>query len=157
MPVTGFDLSRYEGRWYEIARYPNWFQRSCAGDVTAEYRVRENGTIAVLNRCAKDDGSFSQAAGIARSVGPPASKLQVRFAPKALSFLPFVWADYWVIALAPDYSWAAVGGPDRKYLWILARQPELDGAIYGAILEQIRAQGYDPERLQTTRHGRPAQ
>jgi apolipoprotein D and lipocalin family protein len=156
-PVADFDLNSYQGLWYEIARYPNWFQRSCAGDVTAEYRTRDDGKITVLNRCLKKDGSVSLAEGIARTAGPPASKLKVRFAPKALSWLPVVWADYWVIALAPDYSWAVIGGPGRKYLWILARRPELDAAVYAGILERIRALGYDPARLQATRHRPPAQ
>ncbi len=144
--VASLDLNRYSGTWYEIARYPNRFQKSCAGDVTATYTIQPNGQIEVLNRCRKTDGSLESATGTGRLAyaDGPASKLKVRFAPKFLSFLPFVWADYWIIDLAEDYSYAAVGTPDHKYLWILSRTPTMDSATYQQHLPSHRGNGLRP-------------
>ncbi len=78
----------------------------------------------------------------------------MRFAPAALSFLPFVWGDYWILGLPDDYAWVVVGTPDRKYLWILARTPALDEARMAAALDIVRANGFDPDRLvMTTQSG----
>ncbi len=151
--VPSVDLVRYAGTWFEIARFPNRFQEKCIGDVTASYTVLEDGTIQVVNRCRKEDGTFDEAEGKARrkSEEEPSSKLEVRFAPAFLSFLPFVWADYWVIDLAPDYSYAVVSGPSREYLWILSRSPKMDQARYDEILDRLRAQSFDVSRLVKTK------
>ena len=150
--VPRVDLERYQGRWFEIARYPNRFQTSCAGDVVAEYSIRSDGRLDVVNQCRKSDGSASRAAGVARRAGgdPSGARLEVRFAPAWLSFLPAVWGDYWVLALAEDYSWAVVGSPDRKYLWVLARSPEVSPELYARLAGEARAQGFDPARLVRT-------
>jgi apolipoprotein D and lipocalin family protein len=154
-PVRSLDLARYAGSWFEIARYPNRFQTKCARDVTASYALQDDGTIEVVNRCRTKEGEPVEAVGRGRKVlDTNPAKLEVRFAPGWLSFLPFVWADYWVIHLAPDYSWAVVGEPKRKYLWILAREPRLDDATYQAIVERLAAQGYDPARIGRTEHSR---
>ena len=147
--VPSIDLQRYVGTWHEIARFPNTFQRKCAGDVTATYTLLEDGTIKVVNRCRGADGETTEAVGKVRRMSDdePNSKLEVRFAPAILSFLPFVWGNYWVIDLAADYSYAVVGEPSREYLWILARTPSLDAATYAGILERITRQGYDTSRL----------
>ena len=111
LPVVGaLDLTRYVGTWHEIARYPNYFERMCVRDVTANYTANADGTIRVVNACRKDDGTMTQVDGVARMVTAPA-KLQVRFAPDWLAWLPMVWANYWVIDLADDYSYAVVGEP----------------------------------------------
>ena len=143
--VPGLDLDRYSGLWHEIARYPNWFERICVREVTATYTRNADGTIAVVNACRTDDGSLQHAGGLARVVAP--AKLEVRFAPAWLAFLPFVWGDYWVIDLAPDYSYSVVGDPSRKYLWILARRPDMDEATYRRITGRLPALGYDPGKL----------
>ena len=149
--VAKVDLDRYAGRWYEISRLPNRFQKGCAGNVTAEYVVRDDGRIDVVNRCSTTDGQEKRAAGVARIVDEKTgAKLKVRFAPAVLSFLPMVWGDYWIIDLAPDYSYAVVGEPSRKYLWVLSREPTLEDATYRGILERIEAQGYDPNDLVST-------
>lgn len=155
-PVPELDLQRYAGLWYEISRYPNRFQQDCAGEVTATYTLRDDGRIDVLNRCRKASDEYMEARGIARLASPdaPASRLEVRFAPGFLSFLPFVWADYWVVDLAPDYSHAVVGHPERTYLWVLARAPEIDEEIYEGILRRVAAQGYDIDQLVETRQAR---
>ena len=153
--VDAVDLNRYLGEWLEIARFPNRFQRDCAGDVRATYSRRADGRIDVVNRCRRPDGSVNEAHGVARVVDERTSaRLKVRFAPAALSFLPFVWGDYWIIGLADDYSWAVVGSPDRKYLWVLARNPALDPGSYEAALAAARANGFDVARLTTTSQAR---
>jgi apolipoprotein D and lipocalin family protein len=143
--VAALDLDRYTGTWHEIARYPNYFERSCARDVTANYARNADGTITVVNACRKDDGSMQSAEGLARIVAP--AKLKVRFAPAWLGWLPFVWGDYWVIDLAPDYGYVVVGEPSREYLWILARDPRMDEATYARITAGLARFGYDAARL----------
>jgi apolipoprotein D and lipocalin family protein len=152
--VPSVDLSRYAGTWYEIARLPNRFQEQCAGDVTATYAIRADGEVTVVNRCRQANGAMSEAEGRARRAAGdgPNTKLEVRFAPAFLSFLPFVWGDYWVIDLAPDYSYAVIGEPNRRFLWVLARSPEMDEGLLSDILGRIRNQGYDIALLQRTRH-----
>jgi apolipoprotein D and lipocalin family protein len=147
--VPTVDLSRYSGTWYEIARLPNKFQKECIGDVTATYTLLDNGEIKVVNRCRKGNGEITEAEGRARraSDDEPNSKLKVRFAPAFLSFLPFVWGDYWILELAPDYSYAVVGEPDRKYLWVLARSPKMDDGTLAGILDRVKQQGYDLRAL----------
>jgi apolipoprotein D and lipocalin family protein len=152
--VPDVDLNRYMGTWYEIARLPNSFQGKCVSDVTATYSLLEDGDILVVNRCRKADGEFSEAKGKARRASKDGSnsKLEVRFAPSWLSFLPFVWGDYWIMVLAPDYSYVAIGGPDRKYLWVLARAPSMDEATLQGVLEQVRQNGYDLTGLMRTKN-----
>lgn len=152
--VPSVDLTRYAGRWYEIARLPVRFEEDCAGDVTATYTPRSDGELGVVNECRKANGESKRAEGIARLAAKdgPTSKLEVSFAQSFLHFLPFVWANYWVIDLDADYRFAAVGEPDRKYLWILARTPQLDEATYQGICERVAAQGYDLSDLQKTQH-----
>jgi apolipoprotein D and lipocalin family protein len=148
------DLARYAGRWYEIARLPNRFQEKCAGDVAASYALRPDGRVTVVNECRKKDGTVTRVEGVARRAEPkgPASRLKVRFAPGFLSFLPFVWGDYWIVELDRDYQYAVVGDPSRRYLWILSRRPVMDEATYASIVDKARGLGFD-----TTRLLRPAQ
>jgi apolipoprotein D and lipocalin family protein len=153
--VSSVDLARYAGRWYEVARLPNRFEEKCAGDVTAEYRLVKTDRIKVVNRCRKVDGGTTGAEGAARLKDRkgPNSRLKVRFAPSFLSFLPFVWGDYQIMELAPDYSHALVGDPSRKYLWVLSRTPQMDEQTYRRLVESARAQGFDVSRLILTKHG----
>jgi apolipoprotein D and lipocalin family protein len=147
--VTKVDLARYTGTWHEIARYPFGIQdRRCARDTTATYRARNADTIAVLNRCVQADGTESAVEGVAWILDPVSNaKLEVSFLPAWLRWLPIGRGDYWVIELAPDYSWVVVGEPRRRYLWILARSPRLDPATYEAIVKRLPTHGYDPARL----------
>jgi apolipoprotein D and lipocalin family protein len=143
--VERVDLERYLGRWYEIASYPAWFQRNCTA-VTADYSRRDDGLIAVVNSCRKGslDGRLKQARGRARVVDEASNaRLEVSF------FGPF-WGPYWIIDLDPEYRWAVVGVPSRRYLWILSRTPTMDEATYAAIVDRLVEQGYDPERLNRT-------
>lgn len=141
-PVTQLDLQRYSGRWHEIAHLPMFFPRKCADSITATYSALRDGTIGVTNACRTATGETQQSDGAARRVPGQPGALKVRFAPGWLSWLPMVWADYWVIDLDPDYRWAVVGGPSRKYLWILSRSPTLSRAQFRAIRATAAAKGY---------------
>lgn len=151
--VAALDMDRYAGQWHEIAHLPVSFQKKCVGDITATYSLRSDGRISVLNRCRVDDGGLIQAEGVARAVDGEPGKLQVRFAPDWLAWLPLVWADYWVIALDPDYQWAMVGEPDRRYLWILSRTPDMPDEQLQALKARAEAMGYDlaPLRMMVPR------
>jgi apolipoprotein D and lipocalin family protein len=151
VPIAALDVPRYMGTWYEIAKYPNRFQKQCASSTTASYRLQPDKTVEVVNRCRRADGRVDQAVGTARQVGgPDAPTLKVRFAPAWLSLLPMVWGDYWVIDLDPDYRLAAVSDPGREYLWILARTPTVPEASYRALLERLASRGFDLDKLQRT-------
>lgn len=147
--VPYVDLEKYSGTWYEIARLPNKFQDRCIGKVTATYTLLEDGKISVINKCVNKDGKIIEAKGIAKLANKdgPNTKLKVRFAPAILSFLPFVWGDYWIIELASDYTYAVVGEPKRNYLWILSRTPQIDSVIYEELLLKIKSHGYDISKL----------
>jgi apolipoprotein D and lipocalin family protein len=133
------------GKWYEIARYPNRFQRKCAGDVTANYTLRADGKINILNSCREQDGRTGSAKGTATVVDKQSNaKLKVSF------FWPF-YGNYWILDLASDYSYAIIGEPKRKYLWILSRTPQIPDSLYGQLSERIREAGYDPAKLVRTR------
>lgn len=143
--VSHVDLNRYLGTWYEIAAFPQDFQKGCTGS-TAYYTQRDDGEIGVLNRCRKLslDGEEKVAKGRARVVDRTTNaKLEVSF------FRPF-WGDYWIVDLGADYEYAVVGHPSRDYLWILSRTPTMDVAVYDAIVGRLRAQGYEVERLVRT-------
>ena len=149
--IPSLDVPRYLGAWYEIAKFPNWFQRKCTSNTKAVYSVRPDGNLKVLNSCNTADGSLSDAEGTARQIGPKDSpKLEVRFAPAWLSFLPMVWGDYWVIDLDPQYQVAAVSDPRREYLWVLSRTPQLDKKIYDELLQRLQAQQFDVRKLEPT-------
>jgi apolipoprotein D and lipocalin family protein len=152
--VDSLDLKRYAGRWYEVARLPNKFQRRCASNVVAYYSLRTDNRIDVVNRCQEADGKVEEAHGIARRAHRDGSgaRLEVRFARGILSFLPGGWADYWVIGLGPDYTWAVVGTPSREHLWILSRVPQMTAASYEHALEIAKGKGFDVTRLVQTAH-----
>ena len=145
------DLKRYAGKWYEIARFPNKFQDRCARDVVAQYTLRADSRIDVVNQCRNADGGMVQTRGIART-GKSGNNavLQVRFAPAILSFLPNVWGDYWIIAIGPDYTWSVVGTPSRDYLWILSRTPAMSASGYEQAIEIIKGNGFDATKLVKT-------
>ncbi|MFO0633992.1 MAG: lipocalin family protein [Nannocystaceae bacterium] len=143
--VEKVELERYLGTWYEIAAYPQRFQKDCTA-TTATYSPGPDGEIRVLNRCRKKtlDGRLDEANGRARVVDAnTGAKLEVSF------FGPF-WGDYWIIDLGADYEYAVVGHPSREYLWILSRTPSLDAPTYETIVARLVEQGYDPARLVKT-------
>lgn len=146
--IPSLDLVRYMGPWTEIARYPNRFQKQCAGTSTATYSLLPQGTLRVVNRCPQADGQVDEVVGEARRIGPPGSaQLQVRFAPAWLSFLPMVWGRYWVVELDDAYQLAVVSEPTREYLWVLSRQPSLSPSAWSALTVRLQALGFEPARL----------
>ena len=143
--VDYVDLSRYMGKWYEIASFPQWFQKNCVAS-SATYALRKDGKVDVLNQCLDKtpDGKLRTAKGKAWIVDDHSNaKLKVRF------FWPFS-GDYWIIDLGADYQYAVVGHPNRNYLWILNRSPRMDSAVYDGIIERLKKQRYDISRLKKT-------
>jgi apolipoprotein D and lipocalin family protein len=140
--VQDLDLNRYLGLWYEIARYPNRFERDCVA-VTAEYGLLSDGQISVRNSCRKltFDGRLDVAEGRARVEGP--GRLSVNF----VAWLPFARGDYYVLDVTPDYSLAVVGEPSGRWGWILARTPRISQAQMDRALAALRRNGYDTSAL----------
>ncbi len=139
------DLTRYSGKWYEIAYYPARFSEGCTA-TTAEYALREDGRLACVNRCRDErpTGKARSTEGVGRVVDP-ATNAKLRFT----YYLVFK-GDYWIIDLDPEYRWAVVSDPKRKTLFIRSRTPRLDPQIYAGILERLAVQGFDLERIERT-------
>jgi apolipoprotein D and lipocalin family protein len=143
--VSKIDLNRYMGTWYEIASFPQRFQKGCVASM-ATYTLHQNGKVDVLNQCRNEtlDGKLRTAKGSAWIVDKQTNaKLKVRF------FWPFS-GDYWIIELGSDYEYAVVGHPKRTYLWILSRTQQMDSRTYQGILERLKLQYYDISRLKKT-------
>lgn len=140
--ITAFDLNRYLGKWYEIARYDHAFERGLVR-TTAEYTLREDGKIKVLNSGYLNglNGSYQESVGKAKpnKNGEP-GQLRVSF------FGPF-YGDYYILDLAPDYSYSVVGSSSPKYLWILSRTPQLSAEVQSKILRNLQKRGYDTTKL----------
>ena len=149
--IPAVDLPRYLGTWFEIAKFPNWFQRKCVANTRAEYSLRSDGSLQVTNRCKMASGKADEAIGMARQIGSASSpKLQVRFAPDWLSLIPAVWGDYWVIALDENYQWVAVSEPGRDYLWVLSRTPRMEPQTYADLMLRLSGLGLDVQKLELT-------
>lgn len=141
-PVTPFDLARYEGKWYELARLDHSFERGLS-DVSATYTTQADGSVEVINRGYDGERKeWRQATGRALFIGAPnIASLKVSF------FGPF-YGGYHVVALdRQNYRWAMVVGPDRDYLWILARDKQLPAAVRDELLEQAAALGFAVDKL----------
>jgi len=147
-PAKAVDLDRYAGLWYEIGRYENGFERGCEG-VTAEYTVRDDGLVGVLNTCRQGaiDGAPKTSRGKARIVeGSEGAKLKVSF------FGPFYLGDYWVLDHADDYAWSIIGEPSGRYLWLLTRTAQPSAQTRDTILTRARDLGYDLTLVRQTQH-----
>jgi len=155
--VPSVDLPRYMGDWYQIGFYPNSFQKQCVSGTTANYVLNANNTVTVTNTCTTSEGTPSVAVGTARVRQPKVlgipvgtgttSKLEVRFAPNYLAWIPLVWGPYWVIQLPEDYRYSVVSEPTRTYLWILSRTPQLNPTDQANILATLKQQGFDTSKL----------
>ncbi|MCU0587091.1 MAG: lipocalin family protein [Syntrophobacteraceae bacterium] len=152
-------LERYMGRWYETARFPMWFQRGCSQS-WATYTLAGPDTVTVLNECVTDEGKKKSARGTAKVVDKASgSKLEVVFDNWVSRLLPFLTrGKYWIFHIDPDYQHAIVGHPNRKYLWILSRSPDVDDETYGRLVDLARELGFDTARLLRSRpmDGQPA-
>ncbi|MDH5481483.1 MAG: lipocalin family protein [Candidatus Bathyarchaeota archaeon] len=137
--VQHVELEKYLGKWYEIAHLPAKFQEGC-DETTATYTLSKDGSISVLNQCTKN-GKMKQAKGKAKVVDKNSNaKLKVTF------FWPF-YGDYWIIKLGNNYDYSVVGTPDRKYLWILSRTPQMDNKLYSQLVEYAESKGFDVNKL----------
>lgn len=142
--VDQVDLTRYTGQWYEIASMPQWFQNKCAKNVMAQYSLKENGRIEVINSCVKDNEQRTETIGEAKVEDATTNaKLKVTFVKIFGEYVYSFGGDYWVIDLEPNYNYSVVGHPTREYGWILSRQPTLPDADLVRIAESLKAQGYD--------------
>lgn len=137
--VAKVELERYLGSWYEIARYEHFFEKGCS-NVSATYALRGEDAIDVTNRCTKEDGSLSEAKGVAYALDASNAKLKVSF------FRPF-YGNYWIIMLDDAYSYAVIAEPSREYFWILSRTKELDAQTKEKILQALPSYGYDTSKL----------
>lgn len=145
--VDNIDITKYMGKWYEIAHLPNYFQRKCSANTTAEYSLNQDKTVKVLNSCQNKNGDLQSSEGLAKSINDGNSKLKVSFMPKGLKWVPFTKGDYWILRIDSEYKVALVGGPSKKYLWILSRTPHIDEATYVSYLETAKNLGYDTNNL----------
>lgn len=146
--LSALALTPYLGTWYQVAWFPNRFQKQCVSDTTAQYSALPDGSIRVINRCRLADGRWDEAVGQAQPVGQrdgdllKPAQLRVSFLPAALRWLPVGWGAYWVIQLAEDGRYAVVSEPSRQYLWVLSRTPVLLPADESAIRSRLAEQGF---------------
>lgn len=149
--VDSVDLKKYAGTWYEIGRLPMYFQRNCASDATATYVEKTDGSgVKVINQCKAQDGSSIIAEGLAKPADATGSKLKVTFLPSWIRWVPVGRADYWVLARDADYKTALVGTPDKDYLWLLARSPNVSQETYAKYRQIAQKQGYDLKEFKLT-------
>jgi apolipoprotein D and lipocalin family protein len=140
--VSSVDLKRYSGNWYEIARFPNSFQKQCVGNNTATFSTKRNdGEMEVLKRCMVKNGKVEQLRGETRVLNASSN------AKMKVSFPKFSSNSFWIIDLDPNYQYTVVGDPNREYLWILSRKPQMDEATYQQILRRIEQMGFQPNKL----------
>jgi apolipoprotein D and lipocalin family protein len=145
-PHKAVDLARYAGLWHEIGRYDNGFERGLDG-VTAEYRIREDGQVQVINTGHKGgpNGAVKVSVGRAKIVPDTGdAKLKVSF------FGPFFLGDYWVLDHDLDYTWSIVGEPSGRFLWLLTRDAKASGVVREILFARARELGYDTTRIRTT-------
>lgn len=150
--VSDFELNRYLGTWYEIARLPMKHQPEDSTDISAVYSLNENGTVRVQNRCLDKDKALDEAIAEATIVDGPNGKLEVSFLPEGLRWIPFTKGDYWVLKIDADYNTVLVGEPDLKYVWLLNRDVNLDEATKQEYLTYAESLGYDLSELIHTVH-----
>jgi len=147
VPIANFEINRYLGTWYEIARLDHKFERGLE-QVTATYSLNKDGTVKVTNKgFAVKNAEWQEAVGKAQFVRSTSEgHLKVSF------FGPF-YGSYIVFALDNiDYRYALVSGPDKSYLWVLSRTPSLDTDVYNALLLKAEEAGFDTSKLIKVNH-----
>lgn len=145
--INHFDVSRYAGTWYEIARLPNFFEKHCHPPIIAEYSLNAENKVIVTNSCRNEEGILSKAEGIATFVGNPnEAKLTVSFLPRLLRWLPFTSGDYWVLYTDYDH-YALVGSPNQSYLWILSRTEKTNPKEIQFLVDLAKSQGFVTDEL----------
>lgn len=141
--VPYVDINRYLGVWFEIARKPMRHEDSLARDITATYTLADDGNIKVHNACINERGEIDESEGKATPVDDSNAKLEVTFLPRGMRWIPFTKGDYWIMRLDDSYETALIGEPERKYLWLLHRKPQLDESTRREWLSYAESQGYD--------------
>ena len=148
--VEYVDISRYMGKWYEIAKIPNRFQKNCKGNTTATYTMLESGDVNVVNQCLENNGFVNTAEGIARIADSESnSKLKVSFF--SIFGIHLFWGNYWIIYLDEDYGNVIVGEPGRKYGWILSRKTSLSPDELKTLYNALEKNGYQTEDFVPTK------
>ncbi len=152
--VSHVDVNRYLGKWYEIGKMPNFFQRKCLTS-EADYTLISSTEIGILNTCQTKAGKTETAKGKGKIVDLNTNaKLTVQFNNWFSKVFPWLTrGDYWIMDLDPDYQWVIVGHPKRKYLWILSRDPKMENATYDDLLKRAQKQGYDISKISRSRNG----
>lgn len=144
--VKSVNLQKYTGTWYEIAKIPNSFQDHCIKNTTATYQLDEDGEIFIINRCVDEESDIGEAEGVARVVDTLSnSKLEVSFV--SVLGVNLFWGDYWILGLEENYKYVVVGTPNRKYGWILARDPKISDEDYSNCEGILIKNGYDPKEF----------
>lgn len=160
-PLAQLEVAPYMGRWYQVAYYPNFFQRQCVSDTSATYRDRGDGTVEVTNRCRTSSGGFDQVVGTARPVtgvsilsagAVKPARLEVSFLPAWLRWTGIGWGAYWVVDRPDHGRYAIVSEGKRDYLWVLSRTPGLSVEDRQAVRQRLLELGFDLERLQDHPH-----
>ena len=155
-PLPALSVAPYMGRWYQVAYYPNFFQRQCVADTSATYRELGNGTVEVTNRCRTVSGAYDQVVGVARPVSGVSAieggtlqpaRLEVSFLPSWLRWTGVGWGAYWVVDRPDHGRYAIVSEGRREYLWVLSRTPELSPEDRQTVRARLQALGFDLERL----------
>lgn len=148
--VENINLQRYQGKWYEIAKIPNSFQKKCESNTTANYELINDERISVVNRCFNKEEEVVKAEGVARVVDSVSNaKLKVSFFNIFGWYL--FWGDYWIIGIGDDYEYSIVGHPKRKYGWILSREKTLPDDKLNEAFSKLRISGYDSENFEFTK------
>lgn len=150
--VSNFDLTRYLGTWYEIARLPMKHEPAENTDISAFYELQENGKVKVINRSRNPQAEVDEAIGEATVVDGENGKLEVTFLPEGLKWIPFTKGDYWVLKIDTDYTTALVGEPNLKYLWILNRSQHLDQSVIDEYLVYAQGLGYELDNIIYPKH-----
>ena len=145
--VPTVDLPRYMGKWYGIAHIPNTFQKSCLREVTANYSLLASNHVRGINTCRKANGELFNLEVNGHVQDKTNAKLVFKISSSWLSWIPMLKADYWIVDLADDYTYAAVATPDSQYLWLLARQPQLEESVYQQLVKRVAKQGFAVEKL----------
>lgn len=142
LDVAEVELSRFEGKWYEIARLPRPTQRGCE-NTTAHYRLKSDSELDVTNECVRD-GATTRVTARAVVTDPDV--------PGKLSIdVGAFYGDYWIVEVGGDYEYAVIGHPTRDYLWILSRTPTLDDAALRGVLDRVSERHFDVSRLEYTK------
>lgn len=148
--VPYVNVQKYIGKWYEIAKLPNWFQKSCDRGTIAEYTINEDGNIFVKNSCFEKDNSLNTTDGLAKIVDKKTnSKLKVSFVN--ILGIRLFWGDYWILGLGKNYEYSVVGTSSRKYAWILSRTKKLEKQQLYEAIGVLKKNGFDITKLEYTK------